>query len=336
MTTEADSGTVPPAGDRVPALSVTVTNYNYARFLPQALDSILAQTYTDYEIIVIDNASTDDSLAVARQYAARDARIRVIAHESNIGALASLRESCDECRGRYRVHVDADDWAISPTAFARQVALMDANPQVTFVYSCLTMFGPDGRKTHVSRPFQGDQVVPAPEAVEAVLGFTLNHTGTMIRLDAYRLTGGYPDGMPHVDDMLLGVRLCELGDVGYIDDELYSFRQHGDNVHLAPQLAVVREEFIPVVEAAFNGPLGPRLSPQARRRIMRNTLVHLPTQYIFRGEPRAGWRLWWESARARPVDTVLQPRTLALAARTVLGPRGFAFVSDRARRWRAG
>ena len=325
-----DPGHRPP--DDAPLLSVTVTNYNYARFLPTALDSILAQTYTDYELVVVDNASTDGSLEILREYAARDPRIRLVEHETNIGALANLRESVERCRGRYRVHVDADDWIISPTAFERQMAMVDAHPDITLVYSHLTMFGPDGAKTHVSRPFPADVVMAGEDAVEAILGFTLNHTGMLFRIDAYRHGGGYPEGLPHVDDMLLGIRLCEQGSVGYIADELYSFRQHGANVHLAPQLAVVRDEFLPVVESAFSGPLGPKLSPAVRKRIVQNTLVHLPTQYVFRGEPRAGWRLWLESAKARPVDTIVQPRTLALVARTVLGQRGFAFVADRARR----
>jgi glycosyltransferase involved in cell wall biosynthesis len=314
-----------------PTLSVTITNYNYERFLPQALDSILAQTYTDFELVVVDNASTDGSRALLATYEARDPRVRVVAHEENMGALASLRESCDVSRGRYRVHVDADDWVLQPTAFARQVAMLDAHPRVSFVFSRMTMFGPDGTRTQASRPFTGDVVVPGERALEAVLGFTLTHSGMMVRLDAYHASGGYPDGLPHVDDMLLGVRLCELGDVGYVDDELYAFRQHGGNIHLAPQLAVMREEILPVLEAAFDGPLGPRVPAATQRRLRRQALVHLPTQYVFRGEPAVGWRLWWESARLRPVDTVLQPRTLSLVARTLLGARLFARISARRR-----
>jgi glycosyltransferase involved in cell wall biosynthesis len=319
-----------------PRLSVTLTNYNYARFLPQALDSILAQTYREFELIVIDNASTDESLAIIRAYAERDSRMRVISHDANVGALASLRESCDLCRGVYRVHVDADDWIIAADAFERQIAILDANAEMTFVYSCLTMFDGEGTKTYVSHAFDGDVVVPGDVAVEAVLGFTLNHTGTMMRLDAYRRTDGYPDGLPHVDDMLLAVRLCELGSVGYIDDELYSFRQHGANVHLAPQLKVLREEFLYVVEAAFDGPLGPELSAKTRRRILKKTLVHLPTQYIFKGEPVAGWRLWLQSARVRPMETIFQKRTISLVARTVFGGRLYSALDERLHRRAVG
>jgi glycosyltransferase involved in cell wall biosynthesis len=302
-----------------PVLSVTVTNYNYAHFLPEALDSILAQSFEDFELIVIDNASTDGSIELLAEYAERDPRVRLIAHQQNQGGLASLRESCDVARGRYRVQVDADDWVISPTAFAEQVDMLERHPAMAFVYSTMTRYGPDGSKVGVSRPYPNDTVLPGELALEAILSFALTHSGMMFRLAAYRSTAGYPDGLPHVDDMLLGVRLAEVGDVGYLDRELYAFRQHGANVHLAPQLPVVKEEILPVIEAAFEGPLGPRVPASVRRRVVRNALVHLPTQYIFAGQRRAGWRLYWESVKARPLATVAQLRTLSLLAVSVLG-----------------
>src|SRR5215211_5099334 len=84
-----------------PLLSVTVGNYNYGRFLAQNIESILGQTFRDFELILIDNASTDDSLAVMERYAAADPRIRIVAHSQNEGMFASLRESCALARGRY-------------------------------------------------------------------------------------------------------------------------------------------------------------------------------------------------------------------------------------------
>jgi glycosyltransferase involved in cell wall biosynthesis len=309
-----------------PLVSVTLTNYNYARFLPAAIESILEQTFTDFELLVIDNASTDDSLDVIDRYAEADERMRVIRHERNVGALASLRESCDAARGTYRVHVDADDWIIARDALERQVTMLERNPNMSFVFSSMTIFGPSGTKIHVARPFQGDVVVAGRDAVLAVLDSSFSHSGMMVRLDAYRASGGYPDGLPHTDDLLLGVRLCELGVVGYIDDELYAFRQHGGNEHLRLEPSIVRDEFLPVVEAAFHGPLGPQLPAAVRRRVLRRVLVHLPTQSIFRGQWRWGWRLWWESFKVRPVETAIQPRTLSLIARTLLGESGFAVL----------
>jgi glycosyltransferase involved in cell wall biosynthesis len=319
-------------GATAPILSVTVTNYNYARYLPRNIESILGQTFSDFELLVIDNASRDESLDVVRGYAERDPRIRVVAHERNEGALASLRESCDLSRGRYRVQVDADDWVIADDAFETQVEMLEANPRMAFVYSSMTMFGVEGEKLQVSHPHEGTVTLPGEEALEAILGFNLTHSGLMVRLDAYHAAGGYPDGLPHVDDMLLAARMCEWGDVGYVDRELYAFRQHGANVHLAPQERVVEREILPVIDAAFSGPLGERVPAAVRRRVTRNALLHLPTQYIFRGERRAGWKLFWQSFRLRPIDTLFQRRTLSLVLRSVVGGQVF----QRLTRWRGG
>jgi glycosyltransferase involved in cell wall biosynthesis len=322
---------------RDPVLSVTVTNYNYGRFLSQNIESVLGQTFGDFELILIDNASTDESLDVMHDYAAKDERIHIIAHPENVGMFASVRESAEVSRGRYRVPIEADDWVFEPDAFAVQVDLLDRHPAMTFVFSALTMIGSDGREHFVSHAYDHDVVLPGPQAVEAVLSFTLGHTGMMMRVDAYRSTPGYNTAYPHIADMHLGVLLCELGDVGYIDRQLYAFRVHGTNLHLHPQRAVVRNEMLPVIAAAFDGPLGARVPDAAavRRRVERRALVHLPTQYIFAGKPRVGWRLYWDSVKERPADTVLQPRTVSLLSRTVLGQRGHEWVAARARRLRS-
>jgi glycosyltransferase involved in cell wall biosynthesis len=310
-----------------PTLSVTVTNYNYGRFLDQNLTSIRNQTFTDFEVIVIDNASTDDSLDVIRRHAAADPRIRVVCHAENLGMFASLRESVDECRGRFRVHVDADDYVLTPDAFAIQVASLEANPNMAFTYSQLVMIDTADAVLSTSRSYECDVIKPGPDALEMVLAFAINHSGMMFRLDAYRATAGYPDRYAHVADMLLAGRLCAAGDVGYIDRPLYGFRKHGGNLHLRPELHVVRDEMIPVIEQSYAGLPAGTADAAAKRRAVRRALVHLPTQYVFSSRPAIGWRLYWESAKIHPYDTICQRRTLSLIGRTVLGRRGFDAVA---------
>jgi glycosyltransferase involved in cell wall biosynthesis len=314
-----------------PVLSVTVTNYNYGRFLAQNIESVLSQTFGDFELLLIDNASTDESREVMQGYAAKDERVRIIVHPENLGYFASLREAGEVSRGRYRVPIEADDWVIEPDAFAAQVELLERHPTVTFVYSAMSMLGSNGDVHFVARAHDQDVVIPGPEALESILSFHLTHTGMMMRQDAYRATSGYDSRFPHIADMHLGAQLCALGDVGYINSRLYAFRQHDTNLHLRPQLNVVRNEMLPVIAAAFDGPIGARLEDGAaiRRRVEGNALVHLPTQYVFSGQYRAGWRLYWESLKERPVATVVQPRTISLVSRTLLGPRGHHWLSTR-------
>jgi glycosyltransferase involved in cell wall biosynthesis len=319
---------------RTPVLSVTVTNYNYGHYLPRAIESILDQSFDDFELIIIDNASTDDSLEVITRYSEADGRIRVIAHRENQGMCASLRESCDVSRGRYRVHVDADDWILTRDAFAAQVELLERHPKVAFVYSSMTMVNWDGGEILVARPYDRDVVLDGSRGLEGVLSFNLNHSGMMLRLDAYRAGLGYSDTVSHLADMLLGVRLCEVGDVAYLDRKLYAFGQHDANLHSRPNFHVIRDEYLPIVNEAFSGPLARRMpdAPAVRRRVLSPALVHLPTEHIFTGRTRTGWRLYWESCKVAPLRTVLQFRTLSLLGRTVLGARGYGWLRQLVKR----
>jgi glycosyltransferase involved in cell wall biosynthesis len=310
---------------------VTVSNRNYARFLDRNVQSILAQTFEDFELIMIDNASTDGSLELMERYASTDSRIRVIAHDVDLGMFASLRESCDVARGRYRVHVDADDWVIDSKAFEIQIEMLEQHPAMAFVYCSMTMTDTDGNVVNVSHPHDGDVVLPGESALEGVLSFNLTHTGMMLRLDSYRSTLGYPNEYAHVADMLLAVRLCEVGDVGYLDHEFYAFHQHATNLHTRPQLEVLRREVVPVIDLALDGPLGANLPDREalRRRVMRRATVQLPTHYIFMGQRRIGWRLYWEAVKVDPIASIVQFRTISLVARTLLGARCYGWLRRR-------
>jgi glycosyltransferase involved in cell wall biosynthesis len=247
----------PEASVSNPTLSVTITNYNYARYLNQNIESIRAQSFEDFELILVDNASTDGSLDIVRKHAGEDSRIRLIAHPENMGRFASLREACDVARGQYRVHIDADDYVLDKDAFKLQVELLNDYPSMAFAFSALTLVDDTGRVLFISHPYPHDVVVPRELALEKVLTFYLNHSGTMLRLDYYRKTRGYSEQFPQLCDILLAVELSERGDVvGYINRPLYAFRQHGANLNLHPEMQIVKKEVLPVIAAGFNGPLG--------------------------------------------------------------------------------
>jgi glycosyltransferase involved in cell wall biosynthesis len=317
-----------------PVLSVTVTNYNYAAYLPHSVESILNQTYKDFELVIIDNASTDNSVELIQEFASQDQRVRPIIHPQNEGILFSYREAADTSRGRYRVHIEADDWVLEPNAFELQVALLEDNPSVSFCYPAMTMIDPNGEVVLVSHAHDGDALLPGERAFESLLNLKFTHSGMMIRKDAYRATPGYESGFPHTLDTMLAIHLCEVGDVGYIDQSLYAFRQHGSNMHRQAESGLLVDEYFPMIDAAFAGPLGKKVDdPEAvRRRVEQRALVHLPTQHIFRGDLRTGWWLYWKSLQRKPFRTVAQRATLDLTARTVLGARGFEQLRRRLRR----
>jgi len=135
----ADSA--PPGA--APAITVLMPVFNGGRFIGEAIESILGQTFTDFELLVINDGSTDDSLAVIGEYAARDRRIRVVSRE-NRGLVATLNEGLGLARGAYLARMDCDDISL-PARLRRQYDFMRAHPP--FLLCCRPSFlvHPSGR-----------------------------------------------------------------------------------------------------------------------------------------------------------------------------------------------
>src|SRR3954462_550758 len=109
-----------------PLLSVVTTVFNTAPYLRAAVESILAQTFRDFEYILVDDGSSDGSLASLREFERRDPRVRVISR-GNTGIVRAANDGIALARGRYLARMDGDDLSI-PTRFEKQVAHLDANP----------------------------------------------------------------------------------------------------------------------------------------------------------------------------------------------------------------
>ncbi|WP_431936263.1 glycosyltransferase family 2 protein [Micromonospora sp. RP3T] len=118
-------------------VSVCIPVYNRAAELDRALRSVVQQTYSDLDIVVVDNASTDDSHAVARQYAAADSRVQVWRNPTLLGKVENWQRCLEHARGAYLKLLFSDDW-LAPHAIERAVTVLEARPQVGFVYSGMT------------------------------------------------------------------------------------------------------------------------------------------------------------------------------------------------------
>src|SRR5687767_5615511 len=110
----------------VPTISVLMSVYNGERYLAPAMDSILAQMYRDFELIVIDDGSNDSSPAILQDYAKRDPRVKLTLR-GNKGLTVTLNEAFAQSTGKYLARMDCDDVAL-PERFAKQVELLDADP----------------------------------------------------------------------------------------------------------------------------------------------------------------------------------------------------------------
>jgi glycosyltransferase involved in cell wall biosynthesis len=153
-----------------PKVSVCVPSYNHARFLPATLDSVFAQTYKDFEVVIVDDGSTDSSYEIAQSYAAKHPRlIRLLTHaeHKNRGISATVNLAFREARGEYWMGVPSDDM-LYPDKLARQVEFLDAHTSVGWVYSYADYVDESGARCLTDELF-GEDISRAADPLESLI-----------------------------------------------------------------------------------------------------------------------------------------------------------------------
>lgn len=320
------------AAPSTPKLSVTVLNYNYGHFLRNCLDSILAQSFRDFEVILINDKSTDDSLEVIRPYLA-DPRVRLVDHQENKGFSFSLLEGAELSRGEYISVISADDWVVSPNAFALQVARFEQHPDVVMAFSDYGLYADETTLTHVSRAAEAGYVRPGLEAFQDFLlkGYP-QHSGTMIRKSAYVALGGYDPQLRWSVDAQMWLGLCHFGAVAYVDQMLYAYRRHPSSMSKDPTaLRNAIHELFQIFDWTFG-----LMAPADRERLgwlykkaRQRALISFAADAAFTGNTPLAWRFYRVGLQVSPWETLLQKGSLAIALRVLLGERIYQRVTGR-------
>ena len=203
-------------------ISVLMPVYNAERYLRKAVDSILAQTHRDFELIAVDDGSSDRSKEILDSYAARDPRVRVISRP-NTGIVGALNDGLAEAKGVFIARMDADDIAV-PTRFADQLAFLKANPKCIAVGTAVKIIDSSGNVV--------DEHAPATshEAIEAALlsgnGGALYHPTAMFRTNAIRAVNGYDPAFCKAEDLDLYLRLSRTGQLANLSTIGLKYRHH--------------------------------------------------------------------------------------------------------------
>jgi glycosyltransferase involved in cell wall biosynthesis len=330
---------------------VVIPCYNYARFLPEAVGSVLNdQPGTDVRVLIIDDASQDDSADVARALAAADSRVDFIQHAANRGPIATFNEGIMEwADSEYTVLMSADDRLV-PGALRRAAALMDANPGVGFVY------GHPVRYQHGSPP-------PAPRT--AVRGWSIwpgrwwiqrrfrdavsciSSPEVMVRTSLQKQVGGYDPRLTHTGDLEMWLRLAAHADVGYIrgaDQAFYRIHDH-NLAKSATGLADLRQRrlaFEALLERhADKLPDAASLSNAVHRKLCWEALYSAVRAYD-RGRTAQtpvddlvafAFDCWPKAARLRVYQGLRLRRRIGVRAMPYLQPLAVSAVGHTARSW---
>ncbi|WP_300039410.1 glycosyltransferase [uncultured Roseobacter sp.] len=205
-----------------PRLSVLIPACNAERWLRPALDSVLAQSFTGFELLVHDDGSTDGTLAILQDYAARDARLRVTS-EPNKGIVRTLNGLLAAARGDLVARMDADDICL-PERFAKQVAFLDAHPRVGVLGSFVDGIDADDRPLMSFSPPTDHAGLEAFHLQTGGPG--LWHPAVMMRAEPLRSAGGYREDYPYCEDYDLWLRLGEVTELANLAEVLVQYRLH--------------------------------------------------------------------------------------------------------------
>jgi len=273
-------------------VSVVIPCYNYARYLREAVDSVLSQDGVEVEVIVVDDASTDESVAVARSLAEGDHRVRVLVNSINCGAVKTFNTGLAAVHGEYIVRLDADD-LLTPGSLRRSVAVLQQLPRVGLVYGFPIHFTGgilppsrqtvrswtvwDGRTWLATRCRDGTNTITAPEAV--------------MRSSVVDRVGGQSD-LPHAHDMEMWLRIAAVSDVAYVTgaDQAWHREHEGSLSTTAAQPIQVLSTRRDVFDELFSGRMididgGAELHGDACRTLALEALDHVRRQLELGMEP---------------------------------------------------
>lgn len=204
-------------------VSVLMGIYNCAESLPEAIRSVQNQTYPHWELVLCDDGSTDNTLAVAQAFAQQDPRIRLLKNERNLGLNETLNRCLKDARGVYIARQDGDDMSL-PERFEKEAAVLDSQPDVALVSGVMVLFdeqGDWGKTSPLARPEPKDLVQTGAFA----------HAACMMRKDALLAVGGYSVSprLLRVEDYHLWYKLYRAGYAGVnLQEPLYRARDDRD------------------------------------------------------------------------------------------------------------
>jgi glycosyltransferase involved in cell wall biosynthesis len=209
-------------------VSVAIASYNYGRFLSDCLASVVTQEGVDVEVIVVDDASTDETPRIAEAFAEGDPRVRVIRHEINRGHIATFNDGLRAASGDYVLKLDADDM-LAPGALARAAAVMEEHPRVGLVYGQPRHFTGSPPRV-VPRAPKGCVVWPGCDwlAERCRTGRNcISNPEAIARASLLREIGYFDPRLPHTFDFEMWMRLAAVSDIARVEGSVQAmYRVH--------------------------------------------------------------------------------------------------------------
>src|SRR3954468_6800102 len=228
-----------------PRISVCLDSYNYGRFLPQAIESVLSQSFSDFELIISDDCSTDDSHEIASRYALKDERVKVHRNGENLGMVKNRNACLVRARGEYVKWLHADDFLCCEDAMARMASALDQNPVVSLVASARRIVDEASKPVDTWSCFeQRARPISGTGVITRCLFEQRNLVGgpSAVIFRRSLASRGFDEAFFVMADLEMWFHLLEQGCFFYIEEPLCAIREHShqqtqrDKTSLAPAL----------------------------------------------------------------------------------------------------
>jgi glycosyltransferase involved in cell wall biosynthesis len=309
-------------GRASPRVSICIPCYNGGDYLAPAIESALRQDAVDLEVLVCDNASTDETPSICRGYS--DQRFRYVRFENLVCPAANWNRCLDAATGEAVVLLHADD-ALAPHFLTRALSIMESNREVGLVHCAVQHVDENGRSLFQQRTFQTDTVLEADAAFARLLvrGCEVNPAGVMVRRRVYETVGRFTESVVWGVDWHMWLRIALRYAVAYLAEPLALYRQHQSSGTTAVRSTarngrdeawVLRDV---VAQVSPDRPHLSELAGEAQRQVAHRTwcMAEDACRLGLNGAARRGL---WEAVKIDPYIAV-QWRTLALAIATVVG-----------------
>ena len=213
-------------------ISIVLPVYNGAMYLAESIESVIAQTYANWELIIVDDCSSDNTLDIAMDYASKDARIKVLTNPLNLKLPSSLNVGFEHASGVYYTWT-SDDNKYKPNALRVMAKCLESNPSAAMVYANYTRIDANGTEIEPIKSLDVKHI------------FTGNVIGAcfLYTADVAKKIGNYDADMFLAEDYDYWIRLYELGKVSHIEEDLYYYRIHGKSLSETKKKMVAEQTY---------------------------------------------------------------------------------------------
>lgn len=210
----------------LPLVSIICICWNHEKYIAECLNSLIKQTYENIEIVVVDNNSTDNSSAIAKEILIKSSlKNSILERKENYGVSNNLNFALANCNGKYLIAISTDDW-LTNNSVEKKVSYMIQNPQFALVYSNGYIYY---ENQNLIIPYQNKKAKEGKVYNQLLVSNFVFIIGAMLNVDELRKIGGYNESSP-IEDWEMCIRIARNNEIGYIKEPLAYYRKHDNNI----------------------------------------------------------------------------------------------------------